>query len=164
MSEKTPRQSRQSESGSAQAARQSHLFLEFFIRIKAGCPSVEGTAEVSDHHTSRYRRICAHGSFCLRHVRDDLYEYAFWVDLLPSARGAAQCRGQRELTNDEAVCDENPHRFGNKVIERVFALTRNLKVFVDLSDDLIRKGFKDGFGVREVAINGLSCNPSLLRE
>ena len=50
------------------------------------------------------------------------------------------------------------------MIERVFALISNLKVFVDLSDDLIRERFEDGLGVREVAINGLSGDASLIRE
>lgn len=140
------------------------MFFELLVRIKAGCPAIQRAAKVSDHHPGRYRWIRAHGSLFLWHVRDDLYEDAFWIDLLPSARGAAQCRGQRELSNNEAVCDKNCNRFGGKVIECVFVRIGNLKVLVDLSDDLIRKRFEDGLGVRKVAINSLSGDASLIRE
>ena len=67
---------------------------------------------------------------------------------MPSARGAAQGRGQCELTNDEAVCYKNADCFGDKVIECVAARVGYLEVLIDLGDDLIRKCFKNRFGVR----------------
>ena len=81
---------------------------------------------------------------------------------LPEARPSAEASASWRITRLSAV--QNLHRFGNKVIERAFAFAGNLKVLVDLSDDLIRKGFKDGFGVRKVAINSLSGDSSLLCE